>query len=108
MTQSQSSAIKFSSFIFLPPEVSDSKTTGGGHVPPNIYTKGLYVLSPTFSCHKANILLPSSVVLFFLAPEVSNNKSGWMGGREDNYPQIIWLYPLNNMKILPLLKLNSY
>jgi len=33
MTQSQSSVIKFNSFIFLPPEVSDNKTREGGHVP---------------------------------------------------------------------------
>jgi len=33
MTQSQSSVIKFNSFIFLPPKISDSKTTGGGMCP---------------------------------------------------------------------------
>jgi len=49
MTQNQSSVIKLSSFIFLPPEVSDSKTPGGGHVSSNIYTKGtLKLLSPNF------------------------------------------------------------
>jgi len=46
MIQSQSSVTKFSSFIFLPPEVSDNKPgmdgwggDVGGHVPSNIFTR---------------------------------------------------------------------
>jgi len=39
MTQSQSSVIKFSSFIFLPPEVSDSKTGGEGDSPPQHFSR---------------------------------------------------------------------
>jgi len=38
MTQSQYSVIKLSSFIFLPPKVSDSKTRGWGRFPFNIFT----------------------------------------------------------------------
>jgi len=44
MTQSQSSVIKFSSFIFLPPEVSDSKTRERGTHPLNVFTMGALLL----------------------------------------------------------------
>jgi len=60
MTQSQSSVIKFSSFIFLPSEVSDSKTTGGGHVPPtctsggntNAFVPQLFHATKSVFCHQ--------------------------------------------------------
>jgi len=67
MTQSQSSAIKFSYFIFLPLEVSDSKTTGGGTSPPTFTPGGehYYCCPPTFSCHKVNLLSSCSVIYFF-------------------------------------------
>jgi len=49
MTQSQSSVIKFSSFVFLPAEISDNKTPGGGTRPSKIYTReALKLLSPKF------------------------------------------------------------
>jgi len=37
MSQSQTFVIKFSSFISLPTEVRDSKTTGRGHVPQHLH-----------------------------------------------------------------------
>jgi len=40
MTQSQYFVIKFSSFLFLPPEVSDSKTTRGVIRPPQHFYQG--------------------------------------------------------------------
>jgi len=70
MTQSQSSVIKFSSFIFfLSPEVSNNKTgmggEGGGRVPPTFLPGGNNAFLSTFAWHKVN-LLSSSSVLYFL------------------------------------------
>jgi len=105
MTQSQSSVIKFSYFIFLPPEVSDSKTRGGGgRVPPTFHQVGaLMLVSPTFSRHKVNLLSSSSVILFFLPLEVSDNKPE-VDGRVKLTLQIIWLHHLNNLEILLIIE----
>jgi len=57
---------------------------------------GTLMLFPNFALHKVNILSSSSVLLFFLQPEVSDNN-----GVDEGYkPQIIWLHSSNNLKIL--------
>jgi len=42
---------------------------------------------PTFAWHKVNLLSSNSVLLFFLSPEVSNNKPGVDGEEEDTFPK---------------------
>jgi len=57
--QSQPS-VKFSYFIFLPPEVSDTKITGGVHVPQHLHQGALMLLSLNFFMPQSQ----SSVIKF--------------------------------------------
>jgi len=87
MTQNQSSVIKFSSFIFLPPEFSDSKTMEGGNVSSNIYIRGtLMLLSPNFFMPQSQSSVIKCSSFIFLAPEVSDNKPR-VDGERDNDPK---------------------
>jgi len=66
--------------FFLRSEVSDNKLKvdrGGGNAPPTFLAREdtNALLLPTFAIHKVSIL-SSSLVLFFLPPEVNDNKHG--------------------------------
>jgi len=100
MTQSQSFVIKFSSFIFLPPdEVSDSKTTGEGHISLNIYTRrALKVLSSNFfmTQSQSSVISHQVQLLFFYHLKLVITNLRWMRGI--NF-QIIWLHFSNDLEI---------
>jgi len=94
MTQSQSFVIKFSSFIFLPSEVSDSKTRMGS-VPLTFSPgEGTMLLSPNFFMTQSQ-----SSFIKILKSVIKN--LGWIGGINS---QIIWLHPLNNLEILQVIE----
>jgi len=83
MTQSQSSVIKLSSFIFLPPDVSDSKTEGDASLP--TFLPGAFVIpmlsSPNFFTTQSQSFVIKFSSFIFLPLEVSDNKPG-MDGRD--------------------------
>jgi len=107
MTQKQSSVIKFSSFNFLPPEVSDSKARVGGTLSPQHFHQGVafdYVFCPQIFYDTMIIFRHkfSFFIFYFshLKSVITNLR--WMMGIN---PQIIWLHSSNNVEIMLIILL---